>query len=307
MHIDVMNTNRTHRGMAVGVAGTFDVENYGDLLFPLIAAEALKRRDPRIRVVPFSVNGKPESSWPFLVQPVEELSASVSNLSAMLIGGGQLIRFDKTYPVPVPANVDMPIAYWLVPAFLSALNGKPVIWNAVGAWTGSPRAPWHDDLVRQVFAASFFIGVRDVASCDHLAKLAPDAAIELLPDTAFGVSQLWPLEEESIEFTNWRTSLGLDGKYIVIQASAAVGSYCSTIEPLLRSMDSKEKTNVVILPICWCHGDRAEKFPKLQGPVFVSREWLAPKLMSEIIGRSEFVFASSLHACITALSYGVPG
>jgi hypothetical protein len=39
----------------------------------------------------------------------------------------------------------------------------------------------------------------------------------------------------------------------------------------------------------------------------LSREWLAPKLMSEIIGRSRFVFASSLYACITALSYGVPG
>src|SRR5205807_4072104 len=136
-----------------------------------------------------------------------ELSASVSNLSAMLIGGGQLIRFDKTYPVPVPANVDMPIAYWLVPAFLSALNGKPVIWNAVGAWTGSPRAPWHDDLVRRVLAASYFVGVRDAVSRDHLATLAPHADLELLPDTAFGLSRIWPLDQESAEFTAWRTSL----------------------------------------------------------------------------------------------------
>jgi hypothetical protein len=45
----------------------------------------------------------------------------------------------------------------------------------------------------------------------------------------------------------------------------------------------------------------------LKGRVFLSREWLGPKLISEIIGRAEFVFASSLHACITALSYGVPG
>src|SRR5256885_15229585 len=85
--------------VAVGMAGTFDVENYGDLLFPLIADAALRRRDPRIRVVPFSVNGKSESSWPFLVQPVEELAASLPNLLALLIGGGQLVRFDKTYPV----------------------------------------------------------------------------------------------------------------------------------------------------------------------------------------------------------------
>src|SRR5438874_13560227 len=110
-----MNTNSAHGDMTVGMAGTFDVDNYGDLLFPLIAAAALKRRNSRIQVVPFSVNGKSEHSWPFRVQPIEELTASLSNLSAMLIGGGQIVRFDKSYPVPVPKNADVPIAYWLVP------------------------------------------------------------------------------------------------------------------------------------------------------------------------------------------------
>ena len=38
----------------------------------------------------------------------------------------------------------------------------------------------------------------------------------------------------------------------------------------------------------------------------MSAEWLSPQLISEIIGRSELTVASSLHACITALSYGAP-
>jgi hypothetical protein len=287
------------------MVGTFDVENYGDLLFPLIAAAALERRDRRISVVPFSVNGKSEPSWPFQVRPVEELAAALSSLSAMLIGGGQIVRFDQRYyPVPVPANVEMPVAYWLIPAVQAALAGKPVIWNGVGAWTGSPRAPWHDELLRQVFAASYFIGVRDAASRNYLARLAPDADIERLPDTAFGLSRLWPLEEESAEFGNWRRALGLKGNYVVVQANASVGLYRSTIESLVRTMGG---TNAVVLPVCWCHGDRTEDFPELRGRTFLSREWLGPRLISEIIGRSEFVFASSLHAGITALSYGVPG
>jgi hypothetical protein len=156
--------NNSHRDVAVGMAGTFDIENYGDLLFPVIAAAALKRRDQRIRVVPFSLNGKSETSWPFRVWPMEEMSASLFTLSVMLIGGGQLIRFDNSYPVAVPANANKPIAYWLVPAVQAALAGKPVIWNAVGAWTGSPRARGHDELVRQVLAVSYFVGVQDVVS-----------------------------------------------------------------------------------------------------------------------------------------------
>jgi hypothetical protein len=287
------------------MVGTFDVENYGDLLFPLIAAAALDRRGRQISVVPFSVNGKSEASWPFQVRRVEDLAASLSSLSAMLIGGGQIVRFDQRYyPVPVPANVEMPVAYWLIPAVQAALAGKPVIWNAVGAWTGSPRAPWHDELLRQVFAASYLIGVRDTASRDYLARLAPGADIEFLPDTAFGLSRLWPLQEESAEFGSWRRALGVKGNYVVVQANASVGLYRSTIEYLVRTIGG---TNAVILPVCWCHGDRTEDFPELKVRAFLSREWLGPRLISEIIGRSEFVFASSLHACITALSYGVPG
>ncbi len=40
--------------------------------------------------------------------------------------------------------------------------------------------------------------------------------------------------------------------------------------------------------------------------MIASREWLSPKLIGEILGRSELVVASSLHACITGVSYGVP-
>ena len=288
--------------VAVGMVGTFDIENYGDLLFPLIAAEALRRRDQCIRVVPFSPNGRSEPGWPFLVRPIEEIAEYLSTLSAVLIGGGQILRFDKYYPVAVPAIADIPISYWLVPAVQAALAGKPVIWNAVGAWTGSPRSAWHDELVRRVLAASCFIGVRDDASMDYLSGIAPDASTEFLPDTAFGLSRLWPLEQESANFTDWRRSLGLDGRYAVIQANAALGYYRSTIESQMQSAG----ISGVVLPVCWCHGDRAEEFPELKGRVFSSRKWLTPRLISEIIGRSEFVFASSLHACVTAVSYGVP-
>ena len=233
--------------------------------------------------------------------------AALPALSAMLIGGGQIVRFDRSYPIDTPANADRPFVYWLTPAVLAALAGKPVIWNAIGAATGWPHSSWHNELLREIFAASQFIGVRDVLSQDDLAKIAPEAAIEFLPDTAFSLSRLWPLEEESVVFTNWRRELGLEGRYIVVQATTEVGKYRSQIESLLKSMGD---TKVVILPICWSHGDHAEKFPELKslnGKVHLQREWLAPRLTSEIIGRAEFVFASSLHACITALSYGVPG
>jgi hypothetical protein len=42
----------------VGIVGSFDVENYGDLLFPVMAQAALERRLESVEVVPFSPNGR---------------------------------------------------------------------------------------------------------------------------------------------------------------------------------------------------------------------------------------------------------
>jgi glycosyltransferase involved in cell wall biosynthesis len=289
--------------ISVGIVGTFDVENYGDLLFPLMAAAAFERREKTIRVVPFSPNDRSEQEWPFQVNSTENLPESLPALSAVLIGGGQLLRFDKAYPIPSDPNVNLPVAYWLIPAVLGALIGKPIVWNAIGAWTNSPSAPWYDDVVKRVLSVSHFVGVRDTASREHLKKLAPGVEIQVLPDTAFSLSRFWPLERESQEYMRWRQGLGLGNRYIVIQANHFIANYRAAIEVVMRKM---EDCTAVILPVCWCHGDRATGFPPLPGKVIGSPEWLAPRLIAEIIGRSELIVASSLHACITALSYGVP-
>lgn len=287
----------------VGIAGTFDVENYGDLLFPLIAAEALRRRDPDIAVIPFSPNARLSPPWPYKVRGLETLPDLLPQLAAMLIGGGHIVRFDAAYPVAVPGELDMPVAYWLMPAMLAALAGKPVIWNAVGALTGSPRAPRYDAVLRRTLAASRFVGVRDEPSRDWLAQLAPGAAIEAMPDTAFGLSRLWPLGAESPAFAAWRTSLGLEGRFAVIQASPGMAAHRATIEVQLRAAGLDR---AVILPVCRCHGDDAGLLPPLAVAHQARAAWLDPLLICEIIARSELLFASSLHAGITALSYGVP-
>ena len=110
----------------VGIVGTFDVENYGDLLFPLIAQAALRRRDPRIALRPYSVTPKSPEAWPYRVGSMEDFADELPRLSALLVGGGQIVRFDRRYPVVVPPAVDLPFAYWLTPAMPAALLGIPV-------------------------------------------------------------------------------------------------------------------------------------------------------------------------------------
>ena len=99
----------------VGLVGTFDVENYGDLLFPLVAQAALGRRLDAREGVLFSPNPRASPAWLYDVLSTLDLPEVRPSLSALLIGGGQIIRFDTGYPIPTDPHVRLPIDYWLTP------------------------------------------------------------------------------------------------------------------------------------------------------------------------------------------------
>ncbi len=79
----------------IAIFGTFDVENYGDLLFPILAEAALSTRLGAVKLHKFSYHEKSASDWPYTVTSLTELPELACQLDAILIGGGFLIRFDK--------------------------------------------------------------------------------------------------------------------------------------------------------------------------------------------------------------------
>jgi lipopolysaccharide transport system ATP-binding protein len=286
----------------LGIVGTFDVENFGDLLFPLIAEAELKQRLKQTDLRIYAPT-QPALPWPFPVTPVDRLPSEVHELSVLLIGGGQLVRFDDRYPIPLGADRFPPDAYFLGPALAAEGAGVPFVWNAIGAWTGSPRCPAREPVLGRLIAKSAIAAVRDDATQAVFACLAPAANIEMVPDTAFGMSRLWPILAESPEQKRWRAGLGLTGRYIVIQANPRMASsrHRKHFIALQQALDAR----IVVLPICRCHGDRAEGFPALPHDTDRHGGWLSPHRIREIIAGAELVVASSLHASITALSYGV--
>src|SRR5687767_6905722 len=119
----------------IGVFGTFDVQNYGDLLFPLIAEAELTQRLGRVKIRPFSYHAKSTPEWPYAVTSVTELPQMAESLDGVLIGGGFVIRFDKFvaagYKPPTTA-IHHPTGYWLTPALIALQHGIPLVWNAPG-------------------------------------------------------------------------------------------------------------------------------------------------------------------------------
>jgi len=293
----------TERELQIGIFGTFDVENYGDLLFPLIAETELSRRLGPIRLQRFSYQRKTPPDWPYAVTSLTELPAA-GNLDGVMIGGGHLIRFDKqvapSYGPPVPA-IHHPTGYWLTPALIALQHGIPVVWNAPGVYGQVPT--WADPLMELAVGLSHYVAVRDEPSRQALARFAGHAEIAVVPDTAFGVAQLIEPERPSPGFARLRRDLGLTGPYLVLQATACLRGFPRFLRSHAQLFGHYP---VVLLPTgpILCDSDTifADDLPGLvRLPT-----WPSPLLSAELIGHAAAVVGTSLHLAITALACGVP-
>src|SRR5258706_9717010 len=239
----------------IGVVGTFDVENYGDLLFPLVADAELSKRLGRVKLHRFSYHSKSRDDWPYEVTSVTELPRLARKLDGLLIGGGFLIRFDREvadgYASPSP-SIHHPTGYWLGPALIALQEGIPLIWNAPGMHLN--RVPsWAEPLLRLSFAHSRYISVRDQYSLNALARFARPGRIKVVPDTVFGIPELLD-ETPTLAFENFRRILGLTRPYIVIQAALGLEGVQSFIKKHRKRFQAFQ---MVVLPVSPVLGDDA--------------------------------------------------
>jgi lipopolysaccharide transport system ATP-binding protein len=286
-----------------GVFGTFDVQNYGDLLFPLIAQAELTKRLGSVKVRPFSYHAKKPPEWPYTVTSVTELPQMVDSLDGVLLGGGHLIRFDKevapAYGPPTP-TIHHPTGYWLTPALIALQQGIPVIWNAPGTY--GPIPTWAQPLMKLSVKLSSYVAVRDEPSRSALTHLADGAPIDVTPDTAFGISWLLDDERPTAEFTRLRENSGLTGPYIVVQATPGIKRYKRFLQ---RNSHLFRDFRLLALPIGPVLGDDEAILADLPGLVRLSK-WPHPLLLAEIISQASGVVGRSYHLMITALAFGVP-
>ena len=293
----------TSRQLRIGLVGTFDVENYGDLLFPLIAQTELEERLGPIQLHCFSYGAKSAEDWPFPVTSVTELPRLAAGLDGLLIGGGFLVRFDKAVAPGYgpPPGLHHPTGYWLSPALIALQHGVPVLWNAPGVHYEDLPA-WADPLMELAFSSSSYIAVRDEPSRAALGRFADPDRIEVVPDTAFGLARRLagpPMPE----LARVRAAAGLTGPYIIIQGARNLGDGQRFLR---RHADRLRGYRLLALPIGPVNSDDTSVLdPDLPGLVTLPF-WPHPLLMAGLIREAEAVIGSSFHLAITALTAGVP-
>jgi hypothetical protein len=293
-----------------GIFGTFDVENYGDLLFPLIAEAELSRRLGPLTLTKYSYHEKSRPSWPFAVQSLTRLPGDALQLDGAIIGGGHVIRFDKAiapgYQPPSP-DLHHPTGYWLTPALVARDAGLPVVWNAPGVHGEVPA--WARPLMTLAMSTSNYVSVRDQASRRALAPYAGDVPVHVVPDSAFGVGRLIDMGRPSAEFARLRQALAAGCPYIVVQASSALAPFARFVRQAQGSHPhglALRDHRLVSLPVCPIHGDHAAVFDDELPGIGRLDAWPHPLLLAELIAHASAVVGVSLHLAITALAFGVP-
>jgi lipopolysaccharide transport system ATP-binding protein len=289
----------------IGIFGTFDVQNYGDLLFPIIAEEELKKRLGSVNLYKFSYHKKQIPVWPFETTSLTELPALIGKLDGALIGGGHIIRFDKDvandYNPPSP-EIHHPTGYWLAPSLLAMQHGVPVMWNAPSLQNKIPN--WADPLLKLILQYNYYTSVRDDLSKDMLSSFINAEHINVVPDTAFGISRLIDPEKPSAEFNQLRQQYGITDPYIVVQATHG-------LENFLSFLSKQEKfpfkdLQILALPIGPSLGDSNKILKDAHPGIICLSEWPHPLIIAELICHAAAVAGQSLHMSITASIFGVP-
>lgn len=285
----------SQREWSIGIAGTFDVRNYGDLLFPLIAEAELRNRLGAVKVRAFSYHEKHTPDWPYEVTSLAALPDAP--LDALLIGGGFLIRFDKDVApgyAPPDASIHHPTGYWLTPALVAVQRGIPVVWNAPGMHCNDvPR--WAEPLLRLALGSSSYVAVRDEPTSAALAKYGDT---EVVPDTAFGIPRLLP-SQPSVQLQGLWKACGIRQPYVVVQAAESAAWFGGYVESHARALSHLQ---FVALPIGPVLGDRSSYLPRFTAVP----DWPDPLLLAEFVSHAEAVVGHSYHLTITALMSGVP-
>lgn len=295
------------RSFRVGIFGTFDVENYGDLLFPLIAQARLAPAGVElVAVSPTDARPGYRDALPAL--SMAAFAADPAQVDAVLIGGGNIVHL-RDFGLPGYGASAYP-ALWAGATALAVRHGLPIIWNAPGVLSPKGAGPPPDWLQRVVSAADRF-AVRDDESAEDMLRWSGRRPL-VMPDTALDLPRLWPAAGLQDRLAEIRAELGLpeSGPLVALHvkerslAGAAIDVFGARLAAALRRCGAR----AILLAIGRCHGDHhvAQAIQRAAPGVTAAFD-AAPSLrdIAAVIAGADAYLGASLHGHITAAAYGV--
>lgn len=287
----------------IGIVGTFDVANYGDLLFPLLAQKRLEMLPVRISAVS-PAGGDPIWSDCMPSRRLNDLAA----FDGLLIGGGNIIRMSAAtldqYQVDATSIAGYPLLWASTPN--AAASGQAVCWNAPGV--PEPFPEFQLPLTRAALEAAAYLSVRDEESRGLLLSAWPKADIKVVPDTAWDIGMLWRPDE--LDDAYRRLIEGRAEQTIAVHLNERyLGMPDDAVASCMDAISEETGRKIVLLALGPCHDDdklacRIAK--RMQSKPIVIDKPSSLRTVAACISRSSAYLGSSMHGFITAVAFGVP-
>ncbi len=300
--------------MKIANVGTFDVENFGDLLFPLVVRKRMRSFFPASDFTFVSPTSGPPP-WDDCVSTIAfDEFVSGPSPDAVLVGGGNIIRSNSTNLAAYDSALTPLLAYASLWAGISARfihNSVPICWNAVGvptALSGSLHPALSSWLKRVDY-----ISVRDRDSSKFLLQAEGSLDVAVVPDTAWDVCDLWPRDDLANAYVDAFQSRGrapaertlsihLNDRYVGgfdhRQIAAGLDALCASL-----------KCTPVLMALGPCHGDdelaRTVASYMSSNPLVLDKPGSLQEIVA-ILARSVAYLGSSMHGFIAASSFCVP-
>lgn len=296
----------------IAMVGTFDLENYGDLLFPIVFEEAMKKRGLKFDLTLFSA--AKTSIMPLVKDRKVYSLIDFENLNeklhfdTLVVGGGAIIHFvDGFFKIPEEEKYDVyhVVNVWLPYIYLAAKHNIKIIFNL-------PQVPERIPtelrrISRAVFDQIDYIAVRDKYSKNFIEEIyegnVPE--IKVYPDTVMILDEFFPKGE----LVNVRTELGLKNRYMVFHQQ---GIEDLTDEQFRQAKNIIEDAmargvDVVLLPIGNTHGDlrRLNSInTRLNNRCTLIKNNLSLIEITAVLAGAEYYVGCSFHGSVVTMIYG---
>jgi hypothetical protein len=296
------------------ICGTFDVANYGDLLFPIVAAHRLAPLGWRLQPVSPTVQSTGFADA-LPVAPLADIPGRL-DFEAVLVGGGEIIHgwradFLREYRIG-----DLPgwayTGLWFGAGVAAALADVTLVWNAPGVPSVFPEGPRRLALHPALRAADY-VAVRDEASRQFLGA-AGETEIAVVPDTIAELSRVWPLPSLAQAGCDLRARKEIGGEEALLAIHIRPGGFGPATPEALAAQIAEVAAARGLVPLLLsigpCLGD-AQALRQVSAALPVRHIRLDdPRSLRELaaaLAMSRFYAGNSMHGYVTAASYGVPG
>ncbi len=322
-----------------------DLENFGDLLYPVIFKKLAEKHGLASEIAPLGFfPGPAPGDAGYSIQAINQLIRSPKRrLSHLVIGGGDILRTDvatvaahyySTYekrrgahfwtrmkqrllgrqqqPHSIGELVEKRMIYISVPPFILDAADCPHLGPILYCSSGVPFhfPPDKTSAIRAAFESAAFVYVRDFQSRAKLQAAGVSRQVEVAPDLIVTLGDFFNRAAERSKGLALLAGHGVDTtkEIICFQSSPQSPNDVPELLQQLAALKKKTGAEIVLVPIGHCHGDDVflQELAQKSGGALT---YIAVRSIYEIISviaASRLFIGTSMHGNITAFSFGIP-